>query len=284
MFQEIYENKKVIIQLNLTSGLGDILSDFLACISSAKYLKTLGYYVIFKYALHNHFYPEGPNILEKVFHHSMFSVFDTTEEINNCINSMNIDDMIFFNQNYPESRPGVHHIDFYFNNLPKSFKGYSYSAQNVIFNKNRYDAEISFTEDVENKIKNFRKIIPQEYVFLHIRRHSIENFDFVNKNIKSFINKNYNNIPIHIGSHQETIINSFKKENNIYTYPFTNKYTHLSNNLQVNNFIETFTEMASIRNAKKILAYNEYGYTSNFLHYALLQKVDYERIDINNWF
>ena len=61
--------KTAHIQLNIATGLGDLLADFLSCIDAAKFLKSLNYYVTFAYSLHGIFTPKGPIFLKKYFTH-----------------------------------------------------------------------------------------------------------------------------------------------------------------------------------------------------------------------
>ena len=77
------------------------------------------------------------------------------------------------------------------------------------------------------------------------------------------------------------MVDELKNENHFFAYSFSDEYNHLSNNTQCIKFIDTFAEMASIRHAKKILAYNEYGWVSNFLFYAILQGVEYNQINVS---
>ena len=279
----VTSNKVAHIQLNMTSGLGDLLANFLSCISTAKFLKSLNYYVTFSYSLHGNIYPEGPNILEKVFHSSMFDNFDEVLEINMPNTSLFIENAIFFNWGYLHAMPGVHHIDLYLSCIPENFPTYTYSAERKFRYNIAYEGKISFTENIENKIQKFRKTLPQEYIFLHIRRNDqfINNSDVLINNIKKFITINYKDACIHAGSNQRLIIDELKKENYFFTYSFSDEYDHLSKNIQCIKFIDSFTEMLSIRYAKKILAYNEYGWVSNFLLYALLQEVECDKIDLN---
>lgn len=273
--------KTAHIQLNIATGLGDLLADFLSCIDAAKFLKSLNYYVTFAYSLHGNIYPEGPNILEKVFHTSMFNIFDKISEINIPTTSLNIDNMKFFKGEHIHAVPGAHHIDLYLSSIPENFALRPYSAEAKIRTNINYNERVLFTENIENKLFNFRKTLPEEYVFLHIRRSTNNNIDTLASSIKKFVASNYPNTNIHVGSDQILMVDELKNENHFFAYSFSDEYNHLSNNTQCIKFIDTFAEMASIRHAKKILAYNEYGWVSNFLFYAILQGVEYNQINVS---
>lgn len=273
--------KKALLQLNIADGLGDLLSDFLSCIEFAKKLKRENFNVRLEYSLFNHFYPEGPSILEKVFAPSMFSIFDEVQETPSSRKELKQDDLIYFNQGACGKTPGLHHVDLYFNTIPDSAEMSAYNATRVFYDKEKYDGIITFTDLVEQYVQEFINLIPKEYYFLHIRRATTDNQQYIVDKIKSYLHTNCNNVPIHIGTHQQYIIDSLLQEKNIYTYNFKNKFLHLlPYNPQNNRFIETCAEMASIRNAKKILAYSEYPWVSNFLHYALYKGVECEQITI----
>jgi len=277
---------KAYIQHNFTSGIGDFYSDVVAYSNIATTLRENGYEVNLLICTHNKNFLDGPDIFQKIFDKKTQSIFNSIKEINMPITDKKINDTVYYEGPY-KSCPGIHHWDIYFDIPYDDISIYTMSTKQI-YEKN-YNKEVvfpSFAPFLEEQAYNFASnLSSNDYVFLHLRLS--RNDDILSKDsillekIISFAEKS--DLPVHLGTHSEYLFYKLKTIKNINVFNFKNtiktdkeiaihfeRKKNISVNQQAERLLETFAEMISIKYAKKIVYYNEYGMLSNFLLYALL--------------
>jgi len=272
-------NKKALIQLNLATGVGDQLTDFVSCVEMAGYLNSISYETHLIISLHGHNYPDGPNIFKQVFKDEIFSVFKSVKEMPDPISNLIYEDLNYYNEPGCEyARPGVHHWDIFFNIVPEILKISRYSSSSIYANRlNIYPFALTLTEKFESKLISYVNSLPKNWEFLHVRTSdtSVENQQRVVKHLSNYLDSV--KAPICVGGNDQFLIQELAKIKNLYTYTYflenicKHSKIEFNVNTQTKNFLNIFTEMAGIKYANKIHCYNEYTWISNFLFYGLAE-------------
>lgn len=284
-----FKNKpmKAIIQQNLTSGLGDFISDVSQYMSTFKELKKEGYKVNLKISLNSNKYVIGP-FFRRLFDSETCNFFDTIEETPHTIHQKQIDDYTYFCSNHHPQTPGIHHFDVFFDVIPNNYKSQYIHATKIKNESVIPDLIPQPSDEIIEKVNIFWNEIPnQDYCFLHIRTSDIIDHDTIRYD--NIINRVENHIIktndfLHLGTNNKYIYNTLKNNKNIITFKF-DEYDKISNDMNAFNYglnhlglsehflcnrtINIFSEMVSVIKAKKIYIINDHDWTSNFLFYPL---------------
>jgi hypothetical protein len=280
---------KVIIQQNFTSGLGDFISDLSHYLTTTDELRQNGYDIHLKISLNSNKYVMG-KFFDRVFNTDTRNFFSSIEETPNVIREFEVDGCKYFGSNHDPQKPGVHHFDIFFDEIPENFKHPAslYLHATRIRNDGILPKKIPvFSDEVMDRVKFFWNKLPEEYDFLHIRTSDIIDRD--TERYQSIVNKveNYlieNNTNLHLGTNNKFIYERLKNNPKIFVYEFegfdsinndmnafTYGYNHsnITEEFLINRLMNIFSEMVSIIKVKKIFTITDFDWTSNFLFYPL---------------
>lgn len=257
-------------------------NDMIEYMTTVKKFKDLGYEIHLKYCLHDNKYVRD-KIFNEIFDDETINFFTTIEETFLPITELNYGEFVYLDSAHKPKTPGIHRWDIFTDSNDIKIPLFRIST-----NLFAIDKEIlikpKFKKELINRAIEFSKTFNSDYNFLHIRTLDSEQnknkFENLKNNLISFLNEH--NEMFHLGTNNRFIMENLCKHDKVKIFPFTqfkdidNELNAVINrsvahNILFERFCETIVEMISLMFVKKIYKYSDYGWTSLFLLYAILE-------------
>lgn len=285
---------KLLIQHNFKTGLGDMYNDMVEYMTTVKKYKDMGWEVHLIFCLYDNKYIRE-KVFNKIFDDETINYFDSVEETFQPIRDKKYKEFYYNSSAHEPQNPGTHRWDIFTDtNIEKiellrlPTHVFRIKVENVI--------KPQFRKYLIDGANDFVKSIGRRYNLLHIRNMDSEKNETKYLDLKNkFLNfLEHNKEFFHLGTNNRFLDDNLKNLDNVITYKFTT-FDSIDNELnatfnsKLNNeqlflrLCETIQEMISIRSAKKIYSYTDYGWISLFLLYGILEgnKKEKDFIKIN---
>ena len=287
---------EILIQHNFKTGLGDMFNDMVEYMTTVKKYKDQGYKIHLVFCLYRNKYI-NEKIFHRIFDDTTINFFDSITETFEPIRSIK-HQLFFYNcsAHDPQS-PGNHRWDIFFDTeierVPVKripVNPFTIEFQDLVVP--------DFQEYLKKDANDFVKSINEKYNFIHIRTIDSEindekYFNLV-KNLETYL-KTEGGI-FHLGSNNKIVSDRLKNNHQVVTFPFSffesvdnelNAYDYKQGNHEerFKRLCETISEIISIRSAKNIYSYTDYGWVSLFLLYGIIKgnknKKNFKQINFN---
>lgn len=278
--------KKVIIQHNFRTGLGDMVSDMSEYMTISSKLKEIGYEIHLIFCLNsNRFVKE--NIFYKIFDEETCGFFSSVIETFVPIYGLEYEGTKYHYSSHDPQEPGRHRWDLFISELPPNeIKKVRFSATEIkSLNKTLPPITPKFNKTIIDKVYKFEENVNfNDSVFLHIRLIDSEVNNERHLKICESISSYITNIKelIYLGTNNTFIYNYFKSNDKVVLYDFkTLEYldndvnridNYVGENVLIERLYDIITEMVLIKNVNKIYHYSDISWVSNFYFYGLSQR------------
>jgi len=278
--------KKVIIQHNFRTGLGDMVSDMSEYMTISSKLKEIGYEIHLIFCLNsNRFVKE--NIFYKIFDEKTCGFFNSVVETFRPIYNLEYEGAKYHYSSHDPQEPGRHRWDLFLSELPPNeIERVRFSTTEIkSINKVLPPITPKFNRNIIDRVCNFENIMNfDNSVFLHIRLTDSEINNERHLKICKSISSYIVNIKesIYLGTNNTFVYNFFKTNNRVILYDFKtleyldNDVNRIDNyngeNVLIERLYDIIAEMVLIKNVSKIYHYSDTSWISNFYFYGLCQK------------
>jgi hypothetical protein len=287
---------EILIQHNFKTGLGDMFNDMIEYMTTAKKYKEKGYKIHLVFCLYRNKYIEE-KIFHRIFDENTINFFDSITETFEPIRSIKHQHFFYNCSAHDPQSPGNHRWEIFFDTEIERVPVFRIPSNP--FNINSEGLVVpDFQEFLKKDANDFVKSINEKYNFIHIRTMDSEindekYFNLV-KNLETYLEKEGG--IFHLGSNNKMVTDGLKNNHQILTFPFSTfesvdnelnayDYKQVNHEERFKRLCETISEIISIRSAKNIYSYSDYGWVSLFLLYGIIKgnkkKKDFKLISFN---
>ena len=266
---------QAIIQHTFNSGLGDCVVAVSEYLHNAQRLKKLGYNITLNINTTNNLYYNDLNLFD-IFDIKSFSIFNNINIINSSKDSY--DGYLVNHISYGASKPGLHWWDLFLS-CEDNFTVDTFPQNGLFFNNLINDNNIVFNPSI---YETFNKLNHKNYDVIYLRPNDCEDnlklYNIKKEKIDSILKKSDK---VFVCSNSHKIKEQFCASNIFkLNIPMENLYgNHIYNNLKIDTDISKIRtqlavlEMVILSKANRIYFATSWGRVSNFLYFAILNKV-----------
>jgi hypothetical protein len=291
---------KLLIQLTFNNGLGNLYCGLVEILNFVNHYKELGYECHLIFASNGNMGNNkfiGEISFEEIFDTESLDMFDTIKSVKHSVGSMEYEGFTYHSTQYGPNKPGAHWWDVFFDKLPEDeiFPKYAFNMETLLNNISIPKFLPKFNKEVYRRAELFLKNNIKNSIQIRHFDYNLQPSDIIKKLTTDLYDVlSESNIPYHLTSNNQYIIDTLSPLSNVVTYEYKNLdilpndhgyyfyHTHIDREILLDRLYDNLTEMVLLSYYDNLYYYTSYDWLSTFLYYSKSNNQKQTLINIKN--